>query len=104
MLRDLPKKCIVHRPYSYNKLEGRSKITGEFLAMMARGGSTVAEPSSLNPKIEGSDPASVTSREKMIYKNLLRRSHFFFSLSLSAISSKLVVDLNPQTYDSESIV
>jgi hypothetical protein len=66
----LRRKCSVPGPYSYNKLEGRSKITGEFLAMMARGGSKVAEPSSLNPKIEGSDPASVTGRKKMIYKNL----------------------------------
>jgi hypothetical protein len=57
--------------------------------MMVRGGSTVTEPSSLNPKIEGSDPGAGPSRGEMVFKNLLRRSLFPFFLS--AIFSKLVV-------------
>ncbi len=62
----------------------------------------MAEPSSLNPKIEGLDPCAGTSREKMIYKILLRRSLFPFFLS--AIFSQLVEDLNPPTYENELIV
>ncbi len=66
-----------------HKLEGHSKITDEFLVMMVRGGSTVAEPSTLNPKIEGLNPA--TELFPLQHKKAFDRK----SLSVMRLSEKM---------------